>query len=118
VGLVAAVEEWASARKTAGPIPLVDAVRFYAADRTDIFPSRTVAQVADEFVESLRCKDDRAIRRSINGFFGEAWFNLFKILCDATSRLPNEAEEASSLKLVGTEYASANVKPRAGMASC
>jgi integrase len=56
VELVAAVEEWASARKSAGPIPLADAVRFYAANRTDIFPSRTVAQVADEFVESLRAK--------------------------------------------------------------
>jgi integrase len=54
VELVAAVEEWASARKTAGPIPLADAVRFYAANRTDIFPSRTVGQVAEEFVESLR----------------------------------------------------------------
>ncbi len=56
VELVAAVEEWASARKTAGPIPLADAVRFYAANRTDFFPSRKVAHVADEFVESLRCK--------------------------------------------------------------
>ena len=62
--------------------------------------------------------DDRAIRQSINGFFGEVWFNLFKILCDATSRLPKEAEETSSLKLVGTEPASASVKPRTGMASC
>ena len=56
VELVAAVEEWASARKTAGPIPLADAVRFYAANRTDIFPSRTVGQVAEEFVESLRSR--------------------------------------------------------------
>ena len=35
--LVGAVQEWASARKTASPIPLADAVRFYAAHRTDIF---------------------------------------------------------------------------------
>jgi integrase len=54
VQLVAAVEEWASARKTAGKIPLADAVRFYQANRTDILPSRTVAEAAEEFVESLR----------------------------------------------------------------
>ena len=36
VALVAAVEEWASARKTAGPIPLADAVRFYQVNRTDL----------------------------------------------------------------------------------
>ena len=39
VALVAAVEEWASARKTAGPIPLADAVRFYQVNRTDLLPS-------------------------------------------------------------------------------
>ena len=56
VELVAAVEEWVSARKTAGPIPLADAVRFYAVNRTDLMPSKTMAQVADEFVESLQSK--------------------------------------------------------------
>ncbi len=56
VELVAAIEEWASARKTAGPIPLADAVRYYAANRSDLLPAKTVAQVAEEFVESLRCK--------------------------------------------------------------
>lgn len=54
VQLVAAVEEWVSARKTAGTIPLADAVRFYQANRTDILPSRTVAEVAEEFIGSLR----------------------------------------------------------------
>jgi integrase len=54
VGLVAAVEEWVSARKTAGPIPLADAVRFYQTNRTDLFPSRSVEEVAEEFVTSLR----------------------------------------------------------------
>jgi hypothetical protein len=29
-----------------------DAVRFYAANRTDLLAVRTIAQVADEFVES------------------------------------------------------------------
>ena len=56
VELVAAIEEWASARKTAGPIPLADAVRFYAANRTDLMPSKTVAQVAEEFVGSLKAR--------------------------------------------------------------
>ncbi len=54
VKLVAAVEEWVSARKTAGPIPLADAVRFYQTNRTDILPLKTMAEVAEEFVASLR----------------------------------------------------------------
>ena len=62
--------------------------------------------------------DDRAIRQSINGFFGEAWFNFFKILCDATSRLPMEPEETSPVKLLGTETGFMNVTPKAEMASC
>jgi len=56
VTLVAAVEEWTSARKTAVGVTLSDAVRFYAANRADLLAARTVAQVADEFVESLRGK--------------------------------------------------------------
>ena len=52
VTLAAAMDEWASARKTAGEIPIADAVRFYAASRADLIAVRTIAQVADEFVES------------------------------------------------------------------
>ncbi len=62
--------------------------------------------------------NDRAIRQSINGFFGEAWFNFFKILCDATSRLPMEPEETSPVKLLGTETGFMNVTPKAEMANC
>ena len=62
--------------------------------------------------------DDHAIRQSINGFFGEAWFNFFKILCDATSRLPMEPEETSPVKLLGTETGFLNVTPKAEMANC
>jgi transcriptional regulator with XRE-family HTH domain len=62
--------------------------------------------------------DDPSIRQSINGFFGEAWFNLFKILCDATSRLPMEPEEYSPVKLLGADPGIANVTPRAEMAGC
>jgi integrase len=54
VTLTAAMDEWASARKTAGEIALSDAVRFYAANRTDLLAVRTTVQVADEFVESRR----------------------------------------------------------------
>jgi integrase len=54
VELVAAVEEWVSARKTAGKIPLADAVRFYQTNRTDLLPPKLVAEVAEEFVDSLR----------------------------------------------------------------
>jgi integrase len=56
VGLSAAMDEWASARKAAGEIPLSDAVRFYQANRTDLFAVRTNVQVAAEFVVSLQRK--------------------------------------------------------------
>jgi integrase len=54
VTLTAAMDEWVSARKTAGEIPLADAVRFYAANRADLVAIRTTAQVAEEFIESRR----------------------------------------------------------------
>lgn len=56
VGLAAAMDEWASARKVAGEIPLSDAVRFYQANRADLFAVRTNVQVAAEFVVSLKRK--------------------------------------------------------------
>ena len=52
VTLAAAIDEWASARKTAGQIALSDAVRFYAANRADLVAIRTIAEVADEFIAS------------------------------------------------------------------
>jgi integrase len=52
VTLAAAMDEWKSARQTAGEISLSDAVRFYAANRTDLVADRTVAQVVREFVDS------------------------------------------------------------------
>ncbi len=55
VSLTAAMDEWASARKTAGDdIPLSDAVRFYAANRSILTAVKTVEEVAAEFVESRR----------------------------------------------------------------
>jgi len=62
--------------------------------------------------------DDPSIRQSINGFFGEAWFNLFKILCDTTSKLPKEPEETSPLMLFGSESACVAVETRAAKAAC
>jgi hypothetical protein len=62
--------------------------------------------------------DDPSIRQSINGFFGEAWFNLFKILCDTTSRLPAEPEETSPVTLLGTETASVSVGRETERALC
>jgi integrase len=56
VTLAAAIDEWASARRTAGEVPLSDAVRFYAANRADLFPVRSNLQVAAEFIESLKRK--------------------------------------------------------------
>jgi integrase len=56
VGLAAAMDEWASARKAAGEIPLSDAVRFYQANRADLFAVRTNLQVAAEFIVSLKRK--------------------------------------------------------------
>ena len=54
VNLTAAMDEWVNARRTAGDIPLSDAVRFYAANRSALTAVRTVAQVTEEFVESRR----------------------------------------------------------------
>lgn len=56
VSLAAAMDEWASARKAAGEIPLSDAVRFYQANRADLFAIRSNVQVAAEFVGSLKRK--------------------------------------------------------------
>jgi len=62
VSLTAAMDEWASARKTAGEdIPLSDAVRFYAANRSILTAVKTVEEVADEFVESRRVSGVSAI---------------------------------------------------------
>jgi len=56
VGLVAAIEEWVSARKTAGKIPLADAVRFYQTNRTDLLPPISAPRPSDRF----RCKGQGA----------------------------------------------------------
>ena len=54
--LAAAIEEWASARRNAGNFPLSDAVRFYGANRADLFPTRSTVQAAAEFSVPLERK--------------------------------------------------------------
>ena len=54
VTLAAAMDEWVSARTAVVGITLSDAVRFYQANRTDLLTVKSIAQVADEFVESRR----------------------------------------------------------------
>src|SRR5690606_830074 len=49
VTLAAAVDEWVSARSVVVGITLSDAVRFYQANRTDLFAVKPVTQVAVEF---------------------------------------------------------------------
>ncbi len=84
-----------------------------------------------ELAISLKCElealadlssnsDDAAIRQNINAFFGEAWFNLFKILCDTTSKLPEEArnEQDSPLKLLGAELSKLTVTEKSETATC
>jgi transcriptional regulator with XRE-family HTH domain len=72
-----------------------------------------------EALADLSCNsDDPSIRQSINGFFGEAWFNVLMILCDTTSRLPKEPEETSPVQLLGTESASLTVGREAAKAGC
>ncbi len=56
VTITAAIQEWVSARRTAGDIPISDAVRFYAANRSDLFATRSNSQVSAEFIQSLKRK--------------------------------------------------------------
>lgn len=64
--------------------------------------------------------DDASIRQNINGFFGEAWFNLFKILCDATSKLPKDAmqDDDAPLTLRGGELQKFTVTGKGEPAPC
>ena len=54
VSLTAAIEEWANARKLAGDVSITDAVRYHAANRSDLLTSRSTNEVADEFMGSRR----------------------------------------------------------------
>mgnify|MGYP002621925288 CR=1 FL=1 len=52
VSLTAAVDEWMAARKILNKADLIEAVRFFEANRRDFLPVKSVAEVADEFVRS------------------------------------------------------------------
>jgi len=56
VALVAAVEEWAAARKMAPDVSISEAIRYYVTNGPDRFAERTMAQVSAEFVASLVAK--------------------------------------------------------------
>lgn len=72
VTLTAAMDEWASARRTAGEIPIADAVRGYSANRADLAAIRTTAQVAQEFIASRRRSGvSRAYVRSLRYNLGK-----------------------------------------------
>ena len=61
VTLAAAIDEWVSARTAVVGITLSDAVRFYQANRSDLFPTRSNVQAAAEFSLSLKRKGVSAI---------------------------------------------------------
>lgn len=79
VTLAAAIDEWASARRTAGEVPLSDAVRFYRANRADLIAVRSNVQVAAEFVESLK-------RKGVSDIYVQSATNSLKRFTDAVPR--------------------------------
>ncbi len=86
VGLAAAMDEWASARKAAGEIPLSDAVRFYQANRKDLLIPRTLAQVAEEFIESRRANGNSEIHvRNCKDYLGRLTGQMRANIADVTT---------------------------------
>lgn len=86
VGLSAAMDEWASARKAAGEIPLADAVRFYQANRKDLLIQRTLAQVAEEFIESRRANGSSEIHvRNCRDYLGRLTGQMRAHIADVTT---------------------------------
>ena len=91
VGLAAAMDEWASARKAAGEIPLSDAVRFYQANRKDLLIQRTLAQVAEEFIESRRANGSSEIHvRNCRDYLGRLTGQVKANIADVTTADLNE----------------------------
>jgi hypothetical protein len=86
VGLAAAIDEWASARRAAGEIPLADAVRFYRANRKDLLIPRTLAQVAEEFIESRRANGSSEIHvRNCKDYLGRLTGQMKANIADVTT---------------------------------
>jgi integrase len=86
VSLAAAMDEWASARKAAGEIPLADAVRFYRVNRKDLLIPRTLAQVAEEFIESRRANGSSEIHvRNCKDYLGRLTGQMRANIADVTT---------------------------------
>ena len=54
VSLSVAIEEWAGAKKIAGKVSILDAIRSHMASRNELSAVKSIKQVAEEFVESRR----------------------------------------------------------------
>lgn len=72
----------------------------------------------EDLADLSSASDDPSIRRSINGFFGEAWFNLFSIMCTATSKLPKEDDDDSLLTLMDGNCRGITTEEMQSFASC
>ncbi len=86
VTLAAAIDEWASARRAAGEIAISDAVRFYQANRKDLLITRTLAQVAEEFIESRRAGGNSEIHvRNCRDYLGRFTGQMKGNIADVTT---------------------------------
>jgi hypothetical protein len=122
VTLVAAMEEWLSARKTAEGVTLSDAVRFYAANRTDLLPSKTVAQVAAEFVQSLRNKGVSAIyvrscKLHLKGFSAKVTGNIADVTVADVNRYLNGRKTLGPVSKNGISQVQLENELRQGLAN-
>ncbi len=78
--------EWVSARKARGEIPLSDAVRFYQANRKDLLIRGTLAQVAEEFIESRRANGNSEIHvRNCKDYLGRLTGQMRANIADVTT---------------------------------
>ena len=84
VTLTAAMDEWLSARSALTEGSLVDAVRFYQAQRSDLRAVKTIVQVADEFIASRRTSGlsdiyIRSCRDNVNRFAATVKGNIGEV---------------------------------------
>ena len=91
VTLAAAIDEWASARKVVGEIPISDAVRFYQSNRKDLLIRRTLAEVAAEFIESRRANGSSEIHvRNCKDYLGRLTGQMRADIADVTTSELNQ----------------------------
>ena len=82
--LTAAMDEWLSAKSALTDGSLVDAVRFYQAQRSDHRAVKTIAQAADEFIASRRASGlsdiyVRSCRDNVNRFAATVQGNIGEV---------------------------------------